>query len=1184
MFLMRFFVLSAFVLGCCFAFSSPAAAQKIDFNRDVRPIISNHCLACHGPDNTKRESGLRLDDRDSATKVLESGHTAIVGGNLAQSELVARISSDDESIRMPPADFSKPLTLAEISTLTRWVEQGGEFAQHWAYVKPVRAAVPPTPDAYASWPKNPIDNFALYRMLELRMKPSEQADARTLVRRLFLDLIGLPPTVEECDEWAQRLEAGTGNASAPKARTIDDAVYEQLVDHLFQRPEFGEHWARKWLDLARYADSAGYADDPARTIWPWRDWVIRAINSNMPFDEFTVEQLAGDMLPNPTDDQLIATAFHRNTMTNNEGGTQDEEFRNVAIVDRVNTTMEVWMGTTMACAQCHSHKYDPLTQDEYFQIFAILNNTQDADRRDESPLLQFFTTEQQQRRTIIEGRLAELNETLTTTTDEINASQLQWEQRIQSRPTWSTQHPASVTRQSGGEATVAEDGTISIATAADKDVYTLEIPIATGPVPDKTAATTPKGIAAIRIETLPTKLLPGGGAGHGGGNFVITELKAQIAPAGESAPAARIVRIEIPGPQKILSLAEVQVFSAGTNVAITGKATQSSTDYAGPPEYAIDGNTDGTFEKKSVTHTAVSDNPWWEVDLGRDVPVERLTIWNRTGAGIHKRLADFRISLLNEAREVIWEQTVVEPPNPSADYSPSNVRDVSFIAAFADYQQPGFAPEEVLDGKTEGDNGWAVGGSLAESHSLVLVPGNSIEVTEPAVLRLTLEQNAPYPNHILGSFRVSFTDDKVAIERSRLPANILAIVEKAAVDRTPEETLQLADHFRLHLAPELAGVRQELKTLQAEFDGTKPEASVPILRELAEDKHRTTMLQFRGSYLDKGHEVHEGVPAVFPPIPEGEPVNRLTFAQWLISEKNPLTARVVVNRYWENLFGRGIVLTSEEFGSQGEVPTHPQLLDWLARELMESGWDTRRILRLIVTSATYRQSAKVTPEAAAADPDNRWLARGPRVRLSAEMVRDQALQVAGLLSHKMFGPPVKPPQPNLGLSAAFGSSTDWQTSMGEDRYRRGIYTTWRRSNPYPSMATFDAPNREVCTLRRNQTNTPLQALVTMNDPVYIEAAQALARLMLSHDGTRPEQIAFGFKKCLLREPSKAELSALTQLFEDTHQDFASQPDNAAKLATDPLGALPEGMDTINAAAMTVVCNVLLNVDEMFLKR
>ncbi|HRA89773.1 MAG TPA: DUF1553 domain-containing protein, partial [Planctomycetaceae bacterium] len=450
--------------------------------------------------------------------------------------------------------------------------------------------------------------------------------------------------------------------------------------------------------------------------------------------------------------------------------------------------------------------------------------------------------------------------------------------------------------------------------------------------------------------------------------------------------------------------------------------------------------------------------------------------------------------------------------------------------------------------------------------------------------RLTIEQNAPYPNHILGSFRVSFSDDKVAIERSRLPANILAIVETAAVDRTQEETLQLADHFRLNLAPELAGVRQELKTLQAEFDGTKPEASVPILRELAEDKHRTTMLQFRGSYLDKGHEVHEGVPAVFPPIPEGEPVNRLTFAQWLISEENPLTARVVVNRYWENLFGRGIVLTSEEFGSQGEVPTHPQLLDWLARELMESGWDTRRILRLIVTSATYRQSAKVTPEAAAADPDNRWLARGPRVRLSAEMVRDQALQVAGLLSHKMFGPPVKPPQPNLGLSAAFGSSTDWQTSMGEDRYRRGIYTTWRRSNPYPSMATFDAPNREVCTLRRNQTNTPLQALVTMNDPVYIEAAQALARLMLSHEGTRPKQIAFGFKKCLLREPSKAELSVLTQLFEDTHQEFASQPDNAAKLATDPLGTLPEGMDTINAAAMTVVCNVLLNVDEMFLKR
>ncbi len=1154
--------------------ATPVTAQKVDFNRDVRPIISNRCLACHGPDDAKRQAGLRLDDPDVATRILDSGHTAIVAGDVSQSELVARITSDDESIRMPPSEFGKPLTLTEIATLQRWVEQGGQYAQHWSYVKPVRGEIPAASSPFANWPKNSIDNFALHKMLEMGLQPTEQADAQALVRRLFLDLIGLPPAVDECDAWVQRLQT---TANPDESSEIDDAAYSQLVDHLFQRPEFGEHWARKWLDLARYADSAGYADDPSRTIWPWRDWVIRSINNNMPFDQFTIEQLAGDMLPNASDEQVIATAFHRNTMTNNEGGTQDEEFRNVAVVDRVNTTMAVWMGTTIACAQCHSHKYDPLTQDEYFQLFAILNNTQDADRRDESPLLEFFMPEQKERRSVIESRLAELNRILASPTDAITASQLLWEQRVQSQPAWAGMKPASVNRLSGGAATVADDGTIFVATAAEKDVYTIEIPL-------DPSNPTNKSIAAIRLETLPLAALPNAGAGHGGGNFVITELKAQLVPAGQSAPTARIVRIEIPGSQKILSLAEIQVFSAGTNVTLAGKATQSSTDYAGPAEYAIDGNTDGQFENKSVTHTAMSDNPWWEVDLGGDTAIERLTIWNRTGGGIHTRLADFRISLLNEARGVVWEQNVAEPPNPSADYSPSTVRDIKFTTAIADFQQSGFSPEEVLDGKTEAENGWAIGGSITDSHALVLVPSRPILANEPATLRLIIEQNSPHVNHILGNFRIGFSNDAVAIERARLPQSILAIVEKPPAERMPAEASQLAEYFRLNLAPELADVRQELKTLTTEISGMKPDASVPVLREVAGESRRKTLLQFRGNYLDKGHEVHEGVPAVFPPISDGKPASRLTFAKWLVNDENPLTARVVVNRYWENLFGRGIVLTSEDFGSQGELPTHPELLDWLARELVESGWDTRDLLKMIVTSATYRQSSRVTPEAAAADLDNRWLARGPRVRLSAEMVRDQALQVAGLLSQKMYGPPVKPPQPTLGLKAAFGSSTDWQTSMGEDRYRRGIYTTWRRSNPYPSMATFDAPNREVCTLRRNQTNTPLQALVTMNDPVYVEAAQSLARMLLQHDGAVNVQIANGFKRCLLRDPSDSELAALVTLFKDMQMELASQSDNAMKLATDPLGALPDGMDPINAAAMTVVCNVLLNVDEMFLKR
>jgi len=1179
----RSIVSNFFAEWCCMRTSLPAvviaahiltaihslSAQTVDFNKEVRPILSNRCLACHGPDEAKQEGGLRLDVEAIATGVLESGQSAIVAGKPESSELIARITSDDESVRMPPAHFGKPLSPAEIGTLKRWIEQGATFARHWSYVAPQRADVPAITGDYAAWPKNAIDNFALQKMLELKLHPSEQADSLALVRRVFLDLIGLPPTVEEVQEWSTKITAA-GSSS------IDDGAYAELVDHLLQRPEFGEHWARKWLDLARYADSSGYADDPARTIWPWRDWTIRAINSNMPFDQFTIEQMAGDLLPNPSEDQLIATAFHRNTMTNNEGGTQDEEFRNVAVVDRVNTTMAVWMGTTIACAQCHSHKYDPLTQDEYFQVFAILNNTEDADRGDDSPRLQLYSETQKERRLFVHSRLAELDKIMATPTDAISASQKAWDERLLVKPTWKIQKPSKVLRAGAGEAIVLDDGTIKVSTASEKDVYTIEMPLL--------AAAADHSITAIRLETLPSQELPGQGSGHGGGNFVITELKAQLIPKSGTAPQARFVRIDLPGEKKMLSLAEVQVFSAGENIAQAGKATQSSTDFAGPPEYANDGNTDGKFENKSVTHTAVSDNPWWEVDLTKVADVDRIVVWNRAGEGLPERLANFRITLLDADRNVVWTQNVADPPKLSAEYSPSNIRDIALAAAGADYHQAGFPPEEIFDGKTEPENGWAVGSAIAQSHALTIVPATPINVSEDSALRLIVEQNSPYPNHILGQFRLSTTTDASVLERASLPGNIAALIDKAADTRSGAEQAELASYYRESVALELAAARVERNTLRQEQEGMKPDTSVPILRELTADTRRKTLFQFRGNYLDKGHEVYEGVPAVFPPIPAEQPVNRLTFAKWLVSDENPLTARVVVNRYWENLFGRGIVATSEEFGSQGDLPTHPELLDWLSRDLIESKWNTKDLLRQIVTSATYRQSAKVTPEAVAQDLDNRWLARGPRVRLSAEMVRDQALLAAGLLSRKMYGPPVKPPQPNSGLSAAFGSSTDWQTSMGEDRYRRAIYTTWRRSNPYPSMATFDAPNREVCTLKRNRTNTPLQALVTMNDPVYVEAAQALGRLMLQQEVSTSDRIAFGFQRCVLRSPSAAELAALTSLYDETHAELASKPEQAAKLATDPLGPLPADVNAIDAATMTVVGNVLLNLDEMFLKR
>jgi hypothetical protein len=765
----------------------PARAQplpaKIDFNRDVRPILSNNCYQCHGPDEKVRKAKLRLDTTAGALAA------AVVPGKPDASELVVRLtaSPDDESL-MPPAKTGKKLTPREVDVLKQWITEGADYSTHWAYVKPVRPPPPaPADPKGAAWAKGAVDLFVLARLRAEKLDPSPEADRYALARRVALDLTGLPPTPEE--------------AAAFATDTAADA-YEKLVDRLLAKPAFGEHWARMWLDLARYADSAGYADDPPRTIWKYRDYVISSFNANVPFDRFTVEQLAGDLLPGATADQQVATAFHRNTMTNNEGGTNDEEFRNVAVVDRVNTTFTVWMGTSMGCAQCHTHKYDPITQTEYFRAFAFFNNTADADRADESPVIPIWTDELLKQKATLERQTA--------------------------------------------------------------------------------------------------------------------DLEAQL--------------------------------------------------------------------------------------KGRN-------------------------------------------------------------------------PDDLPD-----------------------------------------------------------TRDK------------------------------------------LAALKKQLREVKAV-------TTVPVMKELTGAQRRKTRLQFRGNFLDLGDEVTEGTPAAFHPFPQDAPKNRLEFARWLVSADNPLTARVVANRFWEHVFGTGIVRTSEEFGTQGEPPSHPELLDWLATELVARKWDTKGFLKLLVTSAAYRQAAKVTPELVERDPDNRLLARGPRVRLTAEMVRDQALSAAGLLSPKMFGPSVRPQQPNLGLSAAFGGSIDWQTSGGEDKFRRGVYVQWRRSNPYPSMSTFDAPNRDTCVVRRARTNTPLQALVTMNDPVYVEAAQALARRAMEKGGKSSEgRAAFAFRACLVRPPTEAEVTRLVKLFDDARAKFAADAAKAARFATDPLGPLPKGTAAADAAAWTVVASVILNLDEMLMKR
>ena len=1236
-----------------FAFADDAT-KSVDFNRDIKPIISNACYRCHGPDSAERKGGLRLDTPEGAHGDL-GGHSAIVPGQPDASELIKRLTTDDPDLAMPPSGAGKRLSAREVDLLKSWIQQGAKFSQHWSYVKPVRPKLPAVVDA--SWGKNEIDRFILARLEKEGLKPSQEADRYSLIRRVSLDVTGLPPTITEVDEFV---------------RDPNPNAYEALVDRLLAKSSYGEHWGLLWLDLARYADSAGYADDPPRTIWLYRDYVIKSFNANKAFDQFTIEQIAGDLLPNPTDDQLIGTAFHRNTLTNNEGGTNDEEFRNVAVVDRVNTTMAVWMGTTMACAQCHTHKYDPITQDEYFRFFAFFNNTDDADRRDESPLHSLYSEEQMQRRSQLQAEIAKLEPVAKTVTPEIAASEAKWDQEFPRSISWAKQRPTTVQTQSQAATSIEPDDSVKVAAGAKTDTYTVEIPetaayrlfvwldparlephqlkasevvtifreqkfpviaergeVVNNEIPDfQLSIDTPDvkridqindvvvktkedgtkvlfrdvgrlllakvPLRAIRIETLPDDGLPGKGPGHADGNFLITKVSARVNPPAGASLLGRYVRIELPG-DKLLSLAEVQVFSGTENISSKGEASQISTDYGGEAKRAIDGNTNGNyFEANSVTHTAAGKDPWWELDFKSEQMIDRLAIWNRTDSA-GERLSNFRVLILNDQHEIVWRYEVAAAPNPSTEFRVDSPRAFEFEKALADYSQPNYDVANVLGGKEGKNKGWAVGGATGTAHSLILIAKKASEFPTGCSLTITIEQQSEMANHTLGRFRISVTDEPRVEEWTRTPAAVIAALQTPAATRTPEQKNEITQYY-LTIAPQLDATRQQLSALQKSLNDIKPD-TVPIMKELKENR-RTTKIQHRGNFEDLGNEVTAGTPAAFPALPPDAPKDRLSLAKWLIDAENPLTARVVANRYWEQLFGIGIVASSEEFGSQGDQPFHPELLDWLAAELaglpasptdppsvVRKAWDMKAFVKLMVMSATYRQASKVSPELEAKDPDNRLLARGPRFRISAEALRDQALFVSGLLSPKMYGPPVKPPQPNLGLSAAFGSSTDWQTSAGEDKYRRGIYTTWRRSNPYPSMATFDAPNREVCTVRRVRTNTPLQALVTLNDPVYIEAAQALARRVVKEGGaTTAERGTYAFRLALSRPPTPNELNRITQLFEKSLNGFNQNDDAAKRLATEPLGPAEEGANLKELAAWSVVGNVLLSLDEVIMKR
>jgi mono/diheme cytochrome c family protein len=974
------------LLLCLFAalpFSpvSARAAEPPDFNRDVRPVLAARCFKCHGPDAGARKAKLRLDTRAGAEAVL---------GKANDSELLRRVLSTDPDTVMPPPATKTTLSAKEKDTLRAWLTAGATYEQHWSFLPPKR---PPVPEL-KSQPANPIDAFILARLRKEGLAPSPQADRYTLIRRVYLDLLGVPPTPEEVAAFV--------SDKSPEA-------YEKLVDRLLASPLYGERWARKWLDLARYADTNGYEKDRRRSVWPYRDWVIRALNADMPFDQFTIEQLAGDMLPNATLQQRVATGFHRNTMLNEEGGIDPLEFRYYAVVDRTAVTGTVWLGLTVGCAQCHTHKFDPIAHAEYFRMFAYLNNAEEPEVAVPSP-------EQVRQRAEIEEKIKKLEAALAEKLpgEKRDAAFKEWlaAERKQALK-WVALKPSNT---EGGPTKLhpQPDGSLfATGDARKRDLYTL------------TFDELPAGVTAVRVEAIPDDRLPDRGPG----------------------------RCYYEGPKGDFLLSEFSLTADGKKVAVAG--------------------TSEAHARGNLTAKAALDG------------------------------------------------------HPHTGWGGSGKAGVGSFAVF-NLAQPLTAKGAKLD-------------LLFERHYAAS----------------------------LGRFRTSVTTSEGAKARD-VPAEVEELLAKPQGSLTAAERDLLLRHW-LSVAPELKAAREEVEKLREQLPA--PPTTL-VMRERPANHPRPTFRHHRGEFLQSKEQVTPGLPALFGA--KSAPKDRLGFAKWLASRENPLVARVAVNRAWHAFFGRGLVRTLGDFGYQGEVPTHPDLLDWLAVEFMDRGWSAKKLHRLIATSATYRQSSKVTPALLAQDAENRLLARGPRVRLEAEQVRDSALKAAGQLSAKMYGPSVFPPQPPGVTTEGTYGRLDWKVSAGEDRYRRGLYTFAKRTAPYAMAATFDAPSGEACTARREVSNSALQALTMLNGAVLVEAAQALARRAAAHDGDTAGRAKYLFGLCLVRPPTAGEVAAITEFYEAQRERFAKDPKAAATAA----GAAP---DAPERAAWAATARALLNLDEFITK-
>ncbi len=1174
--------LSMRIISCIALLSAPLlAVEAPDFNREVRPILSRHCLKCHGPDAKARKGELRLDTREGALAPAESGARAVVPGNVKDSELIKRIFHADEDERMPPRSAKQPLPPEKREILKRWIESGAEYREHWAFIPPKKVA-PPGNAA------NPIDAFVSAKTKAAGLVLSPEADAATLCRRIYLDLTGLPPTPAEVAAFAK--SAGANR----------DAAVSALADELLASPRYGERWARKWLDLARYADTNGYEKDRPRSIWPYRDWVIRALNADMPFDQFTIEQIAGDMLPGATIEQRVATGFHRNTMLNEEGGIDPLEFRFAAIVDRVATTGMTWLGLTVGCAQCHAHKYDPIQHAEYFRMFAFLNNADELDLDLPPP-----EAEQQKQREARAGRLlAELPE--------------KWPLQTAAAE-WATPKPAATAR-SGAKPGMLADGSMLFAkAAAESDSYTITLDA--------------KGtFDRIRIETLTDPSLPSKGPGRAAnGNFVLSEVTV-TSQAGDSAAApVKLIRAEadieqggwpasaaIDGRQetgwgadekgKKLNANHAAVFTFEHPLAGARKFTVRL-DQAFGKQHTIgrvrvslgspvkDARTaaerrnealERAFSKwlEDARAKAVQWTPLRPASAISNLPL--LTILpdaSVLGSGDISKNDTYTLRFENPPRGITAIRLEVLPHESLPGHGPGMAyyegpkgdffmgefqlgaegRPVKFARASESYSKNNFGSLASAALATDGDpqTGWSCAGLPGEPHEAVFVPAEPVNA---ASLDLKLVFGRHYACS-LGHFRISVTTTPGGTIARQPVGEIESLLAMPAGKLDAAQTARLREHFLLS-TPELAAPAREIRELR------KPEkfSTTLVMSERPPANPRPTFIHNRGEFLQPTERVEPGVLGVLNQLPENTPRDRLAFARWLVSRENPVTARVVVNRAWASFFGRGIVSTTEDFGIQGEPPSHPELLDWLAVEFMERGWSFKKLHKLIVTSATYRQSSKVPPAALTTDPGNRLLSHFPRVRLEAEIIRDSALRASGLLAEKIGGPSVRPPQPAGVTEVAFGSPR-WNADSGEARYRRSLYTYAKRTAPFALYNTFDAPAGEACLTRRDVSNTPLQALSLLNDEVFLEACRSLGKQLAEKKCDDRERANELFMRLLSRLPGDDEAAAVLKFFEAQKARFAGGEIQPAKMMKEEKGA------TAEQAAWSAVVRAILNLDE-----